>query len=571
MKTLFFGKTAIAFTVVFSLGFPVIAQEAIVKTLNQKNGSDAVTVKNVTINPFPTVRSTSFEIQVDKSSNYYLSILWHGFVFERCDVVIDNGKGGLGVVIKKDDNWEIAMVNDNTDAAPQLFSLTNGKHTIVFKGRNGKVPNITNLQIGESMDEAKIKETESLKYVKSLKNGVTPVVNAAQADAQTVSVQPMDGYIPPPRNPAKNDYSGFADLPLSYTYFTQLYLTQGSHEIWYTNKSPKTASDPVLYLFKVGDPVPSNCSWYNDNGNGGYQAKIDVTIPTGGTGSYILVARAKNSANPGTSDLYHNGSLYASNITLAGYSVTFNPPNTSGTLNYFTANPGAVRYTDPLLFIANNSLSKIQGYNDDYYFTGTRDPNWDFFDWGYQSRIKTTVNPHYALISSYTPVNSVTFDFYAGNEMAAVGGFPHLNPDDAIKSGEIDNTYCCYGWAGGRTDMCYPDYPWQGADPNQTFDFYFGNMCLYSGYGAFPRWVGAISYEVTPNAGDWNAVVDLYSGSGSPGGGWAHASVTKTGDGFLHGFDWESKDGSGIRFFHPRLAIRGTNNTNFLGRSYKVH
>jgi hypothetical protein len=233
MKTLLFVKTAIAFAVVFSLNFPVIAQEAIVKTLNQENGSNAVTVKNVTINPYPTIRCASFEIQADKSSKYYLSILWQGFIGERCDVVVDNGTGGLGIVIKKDDNWEIAMVNDNADAAPQLFTLSKGAHTVAFKGRNGKVPNISELRVGESTDEAKIKETEGLKYIKSLKNAVTPAINAAQADAQTLSVQPTDVYTPPPRNPAKNDYAGFANLPLSYTYFTQLYLTQGSHEIWY--------------------------------------------------------------------------------------------------------------------------------------------------------------------------------------------------------------------------------------------------------------------------------------------------------------------------------------------------
>jgi hypothetical protein len=100
------------------------------------------------------------------------------------------------------------------------------------------------------------------------------------------------------------------------------------------------------------------------------------------------------------------------------------------------------------------------------------------------------------------------------------------------------------------------DFP---ADYDASYNHYFGNIP--------PRYQGAHTY--TPdNVTDANAVVDLW---GSPGMYFffpLHASVRKPGDGFAHGYDWESKLGGWERIFHPRLALGG-NRYGVKGRSYR--
>jgi hypothetical protein len=575
MKMLFFVKTAIAFAVVFSLSFPVIAQEAIVKTLNQKNGSNAITVKSIAINPSPAARSVSFEIQVDKASTYFMSIMWHGLIGERCDVLVDNGTAGSGIVVKKDKLWEIGMVYDGSGAAPRSFALAKGTHTVVFKGKNGNAPHISELQIGESTDEARIKETESLKQVNA---GVSPGISPSQTAAAALPA-PMAtaSYTAPnPTNP-KYDYYGKADVPIGYTYWHSFSFNAGTTQTFYTKNSKN--ANPVLYLFQLNDPDAVN-SWYDDNSGGGVEAKISKPISKAGT--YILVAIARDAGTSGTADLYYNNSLYVSYITLGGTQISnFTHPNINlkDTLNYFTAKPRQVFDIDPIMFIANGPLNKILAYSDDYH--GVWDTTKINFDWGWQSRIKykmpptSTSNPKFILLGTYSAGMSGTVDVYAGCEKAPlsiVNIFPLLKPDDAIKSGELDNAYCCYDWAGGLTTEYTPTIyypPWcdggMGSGtcyPDSGMDHFYGNNCYYG--GTCQRFKGAMSYVPTTKYAS-DAVVDIFSGNP----GYGHASVTKPGDNYLHGYDWESKWGSEVRFFHPRLAIEYTY-LQLIVKSYKI-
>ncbi len=92
--------------------------------------------------------------------------------------------------------------------------------------------------------------------------------------------------------------------------------------------------------------------------------------------------------------------------------------------------------------------------------------------------------------------------------------------------------------------------PWYDPSPIVAFDKYFGNNPL--------RYPGAWTYT-REGATEANSVIDLWSWDSSlgPWTEFMHASVRRPGNDHPHGYDWESKNASDERFFHPRYAIRG--------------
>ncbi|GFO97484.1 hypothetical protein ig2599ANME_1688 [groundwater metagenome] len=295
-----------------------------------------------------------------------------------------------------------------------------------------------------------------------------------------------------------------------------------------------------MFLFNYNDPVNGG-SWSDDDGGVGYQSKISVTIPN--TGTYYLLLRSYSSSYPGTSDLYKDGSLYASNVALAGTKVYCGGISKTGILNYFTAKLTG----DSRLWLEDSSSwpGKIKGFNDDYAGSG------DFY-WGLASRVKKQFSPaiNYALVSSYSSYNPTgTADLYMKLDNSDImSSFENLKADDAIKSAPASGTYNCISWSGGITNAWHwppsPSSPWYDPNPLTAFDKYYGNNpSRYSGAWTYTR----------SGATESNSVVDLWAKSGV----YTHGSVTKPGNDHPHGYDWESKPGSLMRTLHPRYALRG--------------
>lgn len=300
-----------------------------------------------------------------------------------------------------------------------------------------------------------------------------------------------------------------------------------------------------MFLFSASDPVNGG-SWSNDDWGNGYQSKISATITNSGT--YYLLLRSYSSSYPGTSDLYKDGSLYASNVALAGTNVYNGGISKTGTLNYFTAKLTG----DSRLWLEDSGSSpgKIRGYNDDY-------PKYGDFNWGLASRVKQQFSPsiNYALVSSYSSSNPTgTADLYMKLDNSDItSSFPNLKADDAIKSAPASWTYNCISWSGGITNAWnWPPSvgsPWYDSNPLAAFDKYYGNTPS--------RYAGAWTYTRS-GATESNSVVDLWALSGT----YKHASVTKPGNDHPHGYDWESKPGSLMRTFHPRYALSGNDYGN---------
>src|SRR5665648_32051 len=244
-----------------------------------------------------------------------------------------------------------------------------------------------------------------------------------------------------------------------------------------------------MFLFNSNDPVNGG-SWSDDDGGSGYQSKISVTIPN--TGTYYLLLRSYSSSSPGTSDLYKDGSLYSSNVALAGTKVYSGGISKTGTLNYFTSKLTG----DSRLWLEDSSSwpGKIKGFNDDY--SGSGD-----FNWGLASRVKQQFSPgiNYALVSTYNSYNPTgTADLYLKLDNSDIASyFPNLKADDAIKSAPVSSAYNCISWSGGRVDLgryfdpSNPNYPnnlWYNPDPLTAYDnFYGNNPSRYSGASTYTR------------------------------------------------------------------------------------
>ncbi|MBN1576118.1 MAG: hypothetical protein JW913_06180 [Chitinispirillaceae bacterium] len=306
------------------------------------------------------------------------------------------------------------------------------------------------------------------------------------------------------------------------------------------NFEVRNATKPyILYLFNTSGTSTSN-SWVVTSPSGTNKS-ITKTIPS--TGTYMVVIRAYISSNPGTCDLYYNGSIRVRECIVAG-NVFWSLLNKTGTLNYFSANPeGSVYDKDTYIFLVTDINQPIAASNDDYHGSGD-------FNWGWLSRIKIDLNgwPNPGgwvgvIASSYSSGASWMADCYMknSNQTPDDGMFPNLKADDAINSSWATGNYNCVAWSGGLTIFGVPTFPleWE-------WDSYYKNT--YPGLD--PRYAGTENFERTTNADE--AVIDVYRNTN-----FTHAQVRRYANRHMHGYDWESKTGRDERFFHPRYALEG--------------
>jgi hypothetical protein len=343
----------------------------------------------------------------------------------------------------------------------------------------------------------------------------------------------------------QGDYIHEVNVNFSYTFYKTFYFTAGTQVVFETKKADPYASDPYMYLFRCNEPIYLS-TWADDDGGAGRQSKISATIQN--TDFYILLVRAYNSSYPGTSDLWKDGSLYASDIPVAGTALYCGDIVTSDSLNFFTCRLiGDSRLWLQSYYTGNG----IVAYNDDYGGPGD-------FGWGMASRVRARVyRIRYAIASAYqSAIPTGTCDvFMCCRDSAVMSSFPKLKADDAIRSAPESSAYNCISWAGGRTDLGRyfwpPDSanPWRGATDLESFDNFFGNR---KGGQTLVRYNGAMNYTRN-GANTGNAAVALWALNGK----YTHASVTKPGNDHPHGYDWESKPGGLMRTFHPRDALEG--------------
>lgn len=471
----------------------------------------------------------AFDITVPQAGLYHVRAWLMGVNGGGLVVYLDTQSQPVGTVARTDSGWHYHNVISATGA--ETLALPAGAHTLSFSSRGDDVPEVESLQFSTNTLPQGAEDENYTTYIAGLQAKSLPAdyatKKATSSGGTTLGDLPSDNYC----------YS--IGMSFSYSYRSSFYFSAGQSVVFETRKAGPYASDPVLYLFSSSNPEAA--SWSNDDYNG-RQSRIAATIPT--AGYYTLLARTYNPSSPGTSDLYKDGTLYASNIALAGNKLACSLNKTGMALNYFTS----YLTGDSMLWVVDqasgNSTGLVGAFNDDY--TVSSD-----FAWGKASRVHRTSSlvPTYAIITAYSALNPTgTADVYLENEDSDImWAFPNLKAADAIKSAPSSSVYRCISYSGGVTTFYTwppdPSDPWYNADPLTAFDNWYGNRpSRYSGAWTYTRNGATVS----------TSIVDLWALNGT----YTHGSVKKPGNGWPHGYDWESKPGTLTRTFHPRHALR---------------
>lgn len=510
-------------------------------SLIEEKGPAAVSLQDAAGNRMPSSGKISldatgaftreFSLEVPEDGEYYLGA-WIDGTPGRDQAVLVDGKIVPGVAFRfKEGGWQSAHAASGQDEA--RLRLEAGRHTVSVRAA-GIAPNVERLILARTPEEAVIPADGYRDYLRRLVETSRP---AAKTGAEPFLAKRADDPI--------IGYAYNLDVPVNYTWYAWVYLTQGVTYEFATGHL-STGADPVLHLF---DPSNPSQSWVNDDfAPPDRNAKITVTAPA--TTSYLLLARAYGTTT-GTATVYQSGATLGSACPLAGYRMWAGSPASNQTLNYFTGMKSSST-VDPRiwLFDAND---RLRAQNDDYSGGGS-------FAWGYNSRIKGSFSDiSYVLVSAYSTTSTGTADVYSKLPDAtdSPNWFPNLNAADAIQSAPEDGTYNCISWSGAVTSTWHwppgGGNPWYVAgNPLQTFHNFYSNTCASGGvckrYADANVWKYG-NYSSNPAGG----IVALWYNATDAS--YTHASVSKPANGLPHGYDWESKPGGLERTLHPRDAL----------------
>lgn len=488
----------------------------------------------------------TFEIEVPQAGDYYIAA-WAGETRGK------NGPQVLQVWINEQrtttlsldsvsSGWQSKRVVNSLNKTTLKYYLSTGVHTVHFACSGPAAPQVDFIRIARETEKAAIPDTKYQLFMNSVRASRLP---GAHMGVKRDSTSRLGKTTDDPGI----DYVEQLDMSFSYTYYHTFYwASAGSQVTFETKKADPYASDPVMEFFNAEDPINKG-SWMNDDGGQGNQSKLTVTIPY--SGYYILLLWSYELGTSGTSDLYLNDNLFASDIPLTHAGVRCDHSVTD-TLNYYTA----FLTGDSRIWIEDQDgfPGKIRAYNDDY--SGSGD-----FSWGYNARVRQplSMSIRATQLSAYSSGNPTgSCDLYMNCGLAnsdIFTSFGNLKRDDAIRSAPATSTYNCHSWAGGITSYSVapgqqlPWYVYGITSTLQAFDNYYANK-NYLGE-SYPRYSGAMNYTRS-GATTGNAAVALWARDCSE---YQHSSVRKPGNAHPHGYDWESKPGSLMRIFHPRDAL----------------
>ncbi|MEO6097105.1 MAG: hypothetical protein ABIW76_16065 [Fibrobacteria bacterium] len=472
-----------------------------------------------------------FTLEVPEEGDYYLGA-WIDGTPGRDQAILVDGKIVPGVAFSfAEGGWQSAHAVSGKDAA--RLRLEKGRHAVAVRSSMA-APNVEKLLLGRTSGDVTVPADGYQNYLRGLIAGSKPTekTGAGEPLAKKAGDDPFISY----------QYA--LAVPVNYTWYTWVYLTQGVTYEFATGHLT-TGADPVLHLFHPEVPA---LSWVNDDFSPpDRNAKITITAPT--TATYLLLARSYGSST-GTATVFQSGSVLGTACPLAGYRIWAGSPASNQTLNYFTGMKSSSS-VDPRIWIFDSG-DYMRGQNDDYSGGGT-------FSWGYNSRIKGSYSDiSYMVVSAYSTTSTGTADLYSKLPDAPLYSvFPNLNGGDAIQTSPASQVYNCISWSGAVTSTWHwppgGGNPWYVAgNPLQTFHNFYSNTCA-SG-GTCKRYADANVWKYGNYSSDpAGRVVALWYNNAA--GSYTHASVTKPANALPHGYDWESKPGDLERVLHPRDAL----------------
>lgn len=483
---------------------------------------------------------TQFDVSAPHSGKYFMN-LWmlpsksQDGSFCSYQVEVNSVKQSAKITPSKSD-WQSITLDSNS-----TVSLNSGTNTITIVGMVPEVPAVEHIRLSKTIETSLINSDAYDSYktfvdVESQTGNIIKLADPLNKDLWTGAIEGIASY-------KMFEYSSLINETIRYTFHNTVACNSGDSIIVESKGIDGFAH--VVNVFKVD--APETYSW-TCNVSGGNGA-IKQLVQEGGL--YQVVLHSYNNGAVGKCDVRINNHKYESMLVSGTRIVCALPTGIES--NSFTTNSSV----DPILWIEELSKGKVVAYNDDYVGDGA-------FDWGYNSRIRKTFSKParsaiVAVNSSYNPIG--VCDIYIGCLKGCVDKltFPTFKEDDAIQSAastgnrSIDVSYNCIGWAGGLSSWEEPPYMCTSdKDDLDWYDNYFGSE-RYPGSPIYTR----------DGANAENGVVALWATMTTSGsisiGNYQHASVKKGGDERPHGYDWESKLGSGPRIFHPKYALTGAN------------
>lgn len=475
--------------------------------------------------------SKTFNVDVKQKGNYYVYFWLMPMKnkatnqFMPYDVWVDGNK--VGNIVPLESDWQsISLFGEK-----KMF-MDVGKHTVTVIGDAPFSPNIEFVNLSQIKEKAIISNSSYNKYKEKIRKS-----KAMTKDIAMFSTNHDLNNLPEQNNPPY-DYTFRLGMSCRYTTFFDAVCNEGKQ--LFLEASGIDGTEVIIEVFSYSDP--QKYSWTSE-----YEtdyARLNVTIPK--TDMYGIRLRTADFGTSGFCTFSFNDVYSYEVVPISCDGIPYNADLERPICYYntFTCNSTG----DPMIGLADAN-NKIVAWSDDYIGEGD-------FDWEKDARVKyVDIETEKILLSSWSSYEPIsTFDLYIEcpygpfcEEVLREGWFPDLKKDDLIGSAFFTGDYNCISWAGGiYTGWFWPPYVFgeHAYDTLDAFDIFFD----------MERYPNSVRYT-RDGATAENSVIDLWGIRTPDSIAYTHASIRNHSDYNAHGYAWESKDGAGIRFFHPRNAL----------------
>lgn len=350
--------------------------------------SYALTVKGEYETSDGTVNCKNFVVETQQAGNYYaefwlLPAKYADNTFTTFSVYVNDEY--VGAIRPSSGNWQSARLEN-----AETIALAQGCNTITIATQAPEFPEVETVRVALNDAEAVINAGDYEEYLENACMEESYPVASEQNGISTMSL---------PKN--TNGVCQFNNIPLAYTFYKRVTLTQGQN-IFITSSSVAAHDLDVVYFGSPSISMPSSAPARTGIGptiiqpggnpylkpdiiytpatseetqglnwkgisesaiNSTMQvATVRMTVPK--SGIYLVRVRTRVSGAYSVADLNINGEYFYENVPITFYKVNCTIPADG---NEYATMTCCATYTvdDPFLFIHGGAGDRIVGVNDD--------------------------------------------------------------------------------------------------------------------------------------------------------------------------------------------------------------
>lgn len=448
---------------------------------------------------------TTFKVTAPSSSYYILEFWLMGVkhtnsTYSSYAMRIDNNPVSDYVTTDRGD-WHVYGPDNST-----LTYFTQGQHEIHLEGTLADVPNAERVITRSSLNDNSPFMNANERYAK-MKNheDYTNIIVYGEDPLET-------NYRAINYNDIENDtasapffYNAELNKEVYYTFFRLEYYTK--NQVVSITTDEVNGVGHVLNVFSKSNPY--SYTWVDSTYNG--HANLSINIPK--TDFYYVMVRTKSPNNYGTCSMTINNDRRFEGVPICNSRTSFQHVQ----YGYFYSCFAKSSVGDPMIMLISTD-GYVRDFNDDYVVESD-------YEWGKNARFDGLLWSNWWLLTtakSYPPEVLQRFDIYVGCKSDYY--------EDKICSSVSTFNYNCVSWSVGVWTI------W--INPKKTIE---GFDTLYASCG----------YVRTTDAD--LSIVDIWKRNNV----FTHASIKSKANPYAAGYDWESKDGAALRFFHPRYSLSG--------------